>query len=342
MKHRSRRLASALIATMILLSVVPVGALAQGAPGSLLLNQSGTQVGSITVDDHRYQVYRYDNTLPYASGISVYLDGEQVTSEAEVREVLTALAQRRAAGRLGTEEIETLRTVRRQARILANVSGSTAASLNRTTSYLADLANVTVNGSTALNASRRAAPRFAEFNESARDLVPALRTTERRATAVASNATALIDVLQARRNGTETDPQRIYEQYVTTLETIDRLAEQESVSEDLSTVATLAERVASNVSAVPEVGNETAARISTASNSTARAANRSSAAFETLDSLTGFGGSLDDSRDAAESQVEQWMANWQDRRYAPRDIYGTIAAVPVVLVGAVAYTRWWR
>lgn len=327
MKPSIHRLTTVLVVGVLLLSTVPVSVAAQGTPGSLLLNQHATKVGTITVDGERYQVYRYDNTLPYASGMSVFHDGEQVTSEARARAVLTALAQRRAAAKLGTEEIETLRTVREQARIIANATGSAAAALNDTT---------------ALNVSRQPAPRFSEFNGTATDLRPSLRTTERYARAVVSNTTALIELLEKRRNGTEVDPQRLYDRYATTLSTINRLSGQSYKVDELSEVATLSDRIAANVSTSSDRGKEIAAGFEAVSSETARAANRTTAAFETLEEVAGYGTPLGEAQSFAQSQQSEWMDRWRTRQSAPMKIYGTLIGVPIALIVVGGYIRWRR
>lgn len=339
MQTETRRVVTALVVAMTLLGAVPASVTAQGTEGSLLLNQGATEVGAVTVDGERYQVYRYDNTLPYASGVSVYSDGEQVTSAARVRAVLTALAQRRAAAELGPEELETLRSVRREARVLANESGRAADALANATGYAVELQSVRVDGTTAWNATVEATPAAAELNETAGELVPALRRTERHAGWAVANTTALIDLLERKRNGSEVDPRRLYARYDATLSTLERLSDQEFDIDQLSDLAGLSRTVAANASSVPERGDEIAGRFASFADRLGRASNRTTASFEAVEDRAGFNAPLLTARTEARTQQAEWMEAWETRRYAPRDIYGTLLGVPLALVLALGYVR---
>lgn len=338
----SQRIATVLVVGMVLLSVVPVTAVAQAAPSPLLLNQDRTSVGTVSLDGERYQVYRFESSLAYASGISVYHDGAQIRSESRVRRVLSAMAQRRAVAALGQTELDTLRTVRAQARILANETGSAASFLNETVAANDDLRDVTVDGETAWNASVAAAPSFRDFHDRADDLQPALLTTEENARSVVATTTDLIRVLEARQNGTDVSTKRVWDRYDAAMDAIDRLSGQSYKIDGLTQLADLSRQVATDVETVPETGPDTADRFRRVGNETETAANRTTAAFETLDRAVGLDSTLSAVKDTARATQERWMASWRDRRYAPRDVYGTIVGVPVAIIAALGYVQYRR
>lgn len=324
---------------MTLLGTVPATVLAQEATGRLLLNEEATAMGTVTVEGQQYQVYRYENSLPYASGISVYRNGQQVTDEVQVQAVLGELARRRAADGLGQQEVETLRELRRAAMIIANESGRSAEVLANTTAYIDQLQTVQVDGSTAWEATTREAPSASALNVSATDLRPSLPRAERYAGWVASNATELITLIERRQNGTAVESQRLYDRYAATMTAVDRLAQEMNEVDGLTRVSTLAAAVSANASSVPERGEEIASRFGAIAERLRRADNRTTTAFDTVDRLTGFGSAFRTVEDAADDRRVDLMNAWASRRHAPRDIYGTLLGIPVVLGLGVGYVR---
>lgn len=325
---------------MLLVGATPMAALAQGAsdPQPVLLNQDTTHIADITVDGQQYSIYRHENVFSWASGIDIYTNGERVTSESTAEEVLTALAQRRAVQDLGAEDISQLRTTSQNASTAATNVSSMATAINETLVYVERMKTVRENGTTVYNASVEAAPQIPEFNETARELHPELRSFENDSTAYQSNATALIELLEQRENGTDVDPQRLYAQYVATLEAKNDVSDHlgyDGIDEQLSEVAGTSETIAMNVSSVPERGNETAQHFWRVHNESAVAANQTAALG--LSDIE-----FDDVQERAESLEEDWMEDWNERRNPASTVYQSIAAIVVIIAAVSGYVAWGR
>ncbi|MBB6644985.1 hypothetical protein [Halobellus ruber] len=335
-----RTLVTGLVVVTLLVGATPTVALAQGVsePQPVLLNQDTTHIADITVDGQQYSVYRQENVFPWASGIDIYTDSGRVTSESTAEAVLTELAQRRTARDLGTEDVGLLRTTSRNISAAASNVSSAATSIDETLVYLDRMRTVSENGTTVYNASVEAAPKIAEYNETAREALPELRSFGNDSAAYRSNATALADLLEQRENGTDVDPQRLYAQYTATLEAKEDASDHlgyGGINGRLSEIARTSETIATNVSSVPERGNETARRFSRVHNESTVAANRTAAL-----ALSDY--ELDEIRDRAESLEAEWMEDWNSRQKPAATVYQSIGAM-VVGIGAISgYVTWRR
>ena len=69
-----RTLTTLLVIGMVLAGSVPIP-VAAGTPQPVLLNEESEKLGTVTLEGTTYTVYRYDNLLQYASGVSVYAGG---------------------------------------------------------------------------------------------------------------------------------------------------------------------------------------------------------------------------------------------------------------------------
>lgn len=337
---KRQKLATSLVVLVLLMGATPMSALEQGAsePKPVLLDQNTTHIADITVDGQQFSVYRHKNVFSWATGIDIYTNGERVTSESTAETVLTALAQRRAIQELGTEDLGQLRTTSQNVSTTASNVSSTATAINETLVYMERMKTVRENGTTVYNASTEAAPQITEFNETAGDLYPELRSFENDSTAYRSNATALIDLLEQGENGTHVDPQRLYDQYAATLEAKNAVSDHlgyDSIAEPLGEVANTSETITMNVSSVPERGNETAQHFWQVHNESAVAANQTAAL-----GLTDY--ELDDIQSRAESLKEGWMEDWNDRRNPASTVYQSIGAIVVVIVAVGGYVAWRR
>ncbi|MFB6159682.1 MAG: hypothetical protein ABEJ61_00720 [Haloferacaceae archaeon] len=322
---------------VLLVGTVPTGALAQSGPRPVLLNQNTEHVATVTVDGQRYEVYRYDNVVSFASGIDIYANGERVTEESRAQAVVTALAQRRAVEELGRDDARRIRASARAVNATVGDVSTAAAEIDATLAYVERTKSVRANGTTVYNASVEAAPALTEFNETARATLPALRSLENDSTAYVRNATALADLLQRRRNGSDVDPQRVYDRYEATLTAKYRVSQHfgyDGTTESLAEIAALSDRIAANVSTVPERGQELSRRFATVHEASARAANRT----RTLD-LSAY--ELSGAQNRADELESAWMEQWRSRRNAASDVYKTVAAAGLLVAG-VGYVGWRR
>lgn len=332
-----RSILTVLAYAIVVTSVVSAGVAAQGTPNVLLLNQGTQQIGTVSLDGQTYQVHRYQNSLPYASGISVYANGQEITADAQVRDVLTALAQKRAVRKLGPADVTALQTAKRNVSTSAAAVSEAAAALNHTLVYRPELKTTRVDGTTVWNASIRAAPQLREFNETAREMRPKLRTFQNNSDAFTENATALVTLIEQRQNGT-VDSHRLYDQYSRTLAAKDEIAEQldfSGIGDGLAELARTSHAIAGNVSTVPEKGDEIARRFATVHNETSVAANRTRA-------LELPGSEFEETQETAENLEETWMEQWHSRRNAATEIYATVIGVPVGLGVVGSFVLWRR
>jgi hypothetical protein len=328
------------VITILLMSTIPVTALAQGVsdPQPVLMDQDTTHIADVTVDGQQYSVYRHENVFPWASGIDIYVNGERVTSESTAETVLTALAQRRAIQDFGAKDVSQLRTTSQNATTVATNVSAAAAAINETVVYINRMKTVHEDGKAVYNASVEAAPQITEFNETARELRPELRSFENDSTAYRSNATALIELLRQQQNGTNVDPQRLYAQYTATLEAKDELSDHlgfSGINEQLAQLASTSGNVVANVSSVPTRGNVTAQRFRSVINESPVAANQT-AALEIRDF------DFDTVQEQAESLKNDWTEDWNSRQNPASTVYQSMAAIVVAIAAVAGYVAWRR
>lgn len=326
------------VVVLLLVSAIPATVAAQAVPRNVLLDQETTKRASVTVDGQTYDVYRIENVVWYASGIDIYADGERVRSESTARQVLTKLARRRATEELGPEELRTLRSAKRNVSNVAPAVSTAARYIDDTLTHLEDLKTRQTDGTTAYDRSVEAAPGIEGFNQTARGLPSGLRSFNNDSSAFVENATTLINLIQQRENGTSVDPQRIYEAYVATIRASDAVDEHLGFSggiEELSEIASTSETIASNVSSVPETGNQTAQHFEAVANSSSTAANRTQ-----VIELPGF--EFEDAQERAQSLEADWMDRWNSRQNAGKDVYNTIFGLIIAIILLAGYFRWKR
>lgn len=327
-----------LIVVLLLVSAIPATVAAQAAPQNVLLDQETTKMASMTIDGQTYDVYRIENVVWYASGIDIYADGERVRSESTARQVLTKLARRRAIEELGPDDLNALRLAKQNVSDAAPAVSTAARDIDEALTHLSDLKTRQIDDTTAYNRSVEAAPGIEEFNQSARDLLPELRSFNNDSTAFVENATTLIELIHQRQNGTSVDPQRLYETYIATLRANDAVDRHVGVGggiEGLSDLATTSETIADNVTSVPQTGNRTAEHFEAVANSTGTAANRT----QTIEP-PGF--EFEQVQDRAQSLESDWMDRWNSRQNAGKDVYNTIFALVIAVIVLVGYRRWKR
>lgn len=334
------KLVTSLVVILLVVGATPMASLAQGAsaPQPVLLDQDTTHIADITVDGQQYSVYRHENVFPWASGVDIYTNGERVSSESTAESVLTALAQRRAVQNLGSEDIRQLRTTSQNASAAATNVSSTATDINETLAYLERVKTDRENGTTAYNALVEAAPKITEFNETAHETLPHLRSFENDSAAYRSNATALITLLEQRANGSDVDPQRLYDQYTETLEAkgdVSNHLEYGGIDEQFSEMASTSETIAKNVSSIPESGNETARDFRQVHNESTVTANQTEAVVPS-------DYELDEVQDRVGSLEEDWVDEWNSRQNPASTVYDSIAAIAVVIAVVGGYVTWRR
>lgn len=332
----TRKSVIALFLTILVVSTLPATVMAQQVPRAVLFDEDTRQVASVTVDGQTYEVYRIENVVWYASGVDIYADGDRVRSESTARAVLTKLARRRAIQDFGPEDVTRLRRLKRNVSDVASVVANASGSIDRTLTHLERLKTKRVDNTTAYRATLQAAPQVRTFNDTARDLLPQLRSYDRDSEAFVENATTLIRLVEQRSNGSSVDPERLYTVYLATVRANDALSNHlgfGGMNDGLSDVAGLSATIAQNVSGVPEYGNETAAHFERVETTAMAATNQT----ETIE-LLGF--DFEETQDHARSFEAELMDDWRSRQNAGTDVYYTLSGLGLLAVAAAGYFRW--
>lgn len=331
-----------LLVGFVVASAVPTGAAAQSAQPSVLLDQDATKVATVHVDNRTYDVYRYDNALPYADGLEIVTDGRTVTDAEVADRVFQALARRS-----GTkfepvpETISELERVVERSREIQNATDRALAALNRSARVRAQLANETVNGTDAWEVVTERSDALDEaYTGSFVSTPPAdslrteLRTARSAAAAVERDALAVIDLLQAREGTGETNQSALYRRYRQLYNEIGEMEGQlDRTRELMATTAKLSARGARQAADVQEVGakveREFSAVASTLNESLSRLEEAGSAVAALQDPLPPV---VSD-----EAYQQRLTEEWNHRRGARFEVLATIGEAGIfVLAGVVA------
>lgn len=332
----NRSLLVLVLVVTVVVATIPGIVLAQDISGRRLLNEKATTIATIEVDGQSYKVNRYENTLPYASGIAIYNGDERVKSEAQAKRILTALARRRAAAEIGRDEARLLKPLVSNVNDSRRAASDADAAIDRSLSFVHELKNTTVDGKSAWARTVEAAPAAAGYVDQADEVQGDLRMYHSQAAEFTHNATALIALIESDTE--PVPPRKLYSQYLTTLRTANDLAGKlggfYSLSSDLRVVANTSERIATNASSVPEVGGEIEPRFTNVTRASRTAADRLDRLPENLNREQ-----LDDAEDRVDARTEAWMADWRTRNNIAIDLYGTVFGLPIA--GALVIGLGW-
>lgn len=327
----SRAVSRVVVSCLVLLTLVsgPVAA-SQAGDGQYPLDGEGELVGEVRLDDETYQIYRYDNTLGYASGIEVFRSGERVTSREKVREALTQYAQLRtlAYNEGTTDELE---RIVEQSRELNRTAAEALSSLNATISFTGELQSDSETWTSATEAAPGLGDRFdAFFLESKADkLQGQLVTLRSTASELNRSATVSLELIRQQRNGEEINRSRLLQAYLDVIRLEDGL-QSGALTDDLAEWSEASQRIASNGRTVSEVGSSIDERFTELASTLSTARERIAEVGSELRERQAALPNVEDS----EAPIDGLMQDWERRQSAETKIYVTFAEGGIALFAA--------
>lgn len=304
----------------------------------VLLDSDRTRIGNVTVDGTPYVVYRYDNMLPYASGVEVWGPDGRVESTATAEAVVQVLAWESSVSQLSAEDIETLRTIQTASQEIESTVTPPLQALNRILELRSELQNVDV-GFTTINVWDPLVdqyPQVRAFMDTAEELRNRLQDWKSASQQTNENLETVIRSLERMENGEDVDYAKLGSQFAAAMQGLDELStESETLASELSSGADTSRQIANDVSGLTVSGVQVGDQIARPFESTASTLSQSASEIES------FSQTLEDERSElgtvkqeAEHSQEQYMSEYDTRQDATTRVYGTIggAAVLVVLV----------
>lgn len=210
---------------------------------TVLLDQGRQAIGAATIGDREYAVYRVENTLPYASGVEVYRDGELVTEEEEVdrvlsvvaaEQVLTAegyddavarasavttadaargqfekLAWGQAVDQVDQSDIEAMRETVVIARDIQQMTGSMGSAIDGILGFVGWMQETGIAGVTVWDLAVQTSPQLEPFVDNLEALRGELREWEQEAAAVTSTLPTAIESIERAQDGENVDYDRV-------------------------------------------------------------------------------------------------------------------------------------
>lgn len=329
-----------LLACLLLLNVASTGVAAQTDHRRIIFDEEVREVATVHTNDQTFVVYTYESTLPYASGVEVYRNGDRVTSRKSVDEVFQALARRKAT-KFAPEErtIERLRRVVERSRTVQRETSEALATINATLEYRAELKERTVNGSTAWEAAvERSDALDRTFaggmvgDAEVRDLRKKLLTVRESAADLEANATRAISLLEKRQQGIEINQSDLYRRYDAVYADLATMKKRvDAVRTTLSQTAEASRTAAKQARSTPEVGEEIHDRFTSVARSLAATTGPLGEAGSALTALRGKLPTV-----AADKQYQQRLTDrWQSRQSAGLKVYATLGEGFIVFAGGL-------
>lgn len=337
-----------LLGVIVLVSITPAAATPARQGPTPIVTTDYERMGQVVVSGQVYELYTYDSPLPYVGGLAIYRGGDPIRSRTAVERVVRVHARQTAVAGLRRDELETIRRLRDRGRTLAANVSAALATINATLDYTRALENTTVGNRTAWNASLAAAPGLEglvrpPYRGGTSDLA-ALRATlvevRRSATALSENATAVITMVGRQRNGTSIDKTALFRHYSAVLGALDRTTSlAEDVEPTLATTANRTDRIATNVSTVPEVGATLSTRFRALTSQLRSTAVQLSAVTTELPRGRTALGQVD--RRAA-AMRERLLHRWTSRGTVRAKVYGSIAEGLILALAGILTTIQYR
>ncbi|MFB6134173.1 MAG: hypothetical protein ABEJ55_04215 [Halanaeroarchaeum sp.] len=302
----------------------------------VLLDTSRERLGRLTVDGTPYVVYRYENVLPYASGVEVWGPNGRVESTAKARQVLRVLAWQHSVSHLSAGDIETLRDIQSASRQIESAVTPPLRALDRILQLRSQLQSVDV-GFTTINVWQPLVsqyPQVSTFMDTAEALRNRLQDWKSASQRTNENLDTVIRSLERMESGEEVDYAKLGEQFAAAMQGLDQLSrESESLANQLSTAADTSRQIATEVSGLTVSGVQVGDQIARPFESTASTLSRSASQIEsfsqTLDRERSKLGSV---KQSAEQRQDQYMSGYSTRQQAPMRVYGTIGAAAVLVL----------
>jgi len=336
------------IVVLVVLNTLPVSALQQESPpgDGVLLDSDTDLVGQVTIDDRTYEVYRYENFLPYASGIEVYVDGNRVRSNSRLDpvyerlaaiEVLEAegvenpaeraasitstataktefrrLAWRRAIDHLGSDEIDRLRAVRDSVREIDGTVSTVLGVVTDTLGLIEWMKETSVAGVSVWDAATSYAPVLVEFEPAMRDIQSELQAWQSAASTTDEALSGVLATLERVERGEDVDYAALTTQFESAANSLRQLqTKSDQAASSLADLSRTSSEIQTNVRPVPVVGAELSDHFRQLSSILGETAGR----FDSYSSaLEARRTTLDDVRTTATEKRSELVARWQSKQ----------------------------
>lgn len=367
-----------LLAILIAGSTIPVPVAAQSGPSTVPLDVESERMTNMEIDGTTYTVYRVENRLPYASGIEVYRNGQEVTDQSQIQPVISRIAAKRtlrnvdtsvspakitsrsdaekqftivawevAANELSSEDMRQLRQVSQRADQIDRTVSPWLSVINAVLNLFQQMRNTGVFGVTVWDIATTTHPQLPQFEDLLSAVQTELREWKSAAEQVSRNVDPAIRSLEKAQQGQNIDYNQVSNQLQKTAESIDRL---QTKSNELETRLSSAREesgvIAENLRS-SRVPSEFVRPISQLSNQLDNAASEVRSFSETLgESRT----QLSDIRATAQNKKQQLMGQWRSERSSLRSqwkvrqsdqtrVYGTLGGGTTGLVGLLLLGR---
>lgn len=316
---------------LLVLTVVAPSALAAEPGGyTVPLDTGHEQVGDVTVDGTTYEVYRYDNVLPYVSGYEFFGDG-RVNDGDVARRVRRAYAWKTAVNEeMKDEEIGELRDVGETARRARDVVSVPLEAANSTLRVLG-------GGSSERNPAVAAVPGLNTTETAVRAARDELLRWDDRVGNASDDVVRFAEVADELRRGNTTRHDELPRLAVDAETGLgDAVEASSTVAESLGAAANRTGSVAGRVENVTFVGDRLGPPLrsveSSMRNATVRIEAFEFSASEARDTVERV-------RNRASDEETTLSGGWHARRSAGLRLYGTVLVWVAVLLGGYGYYR---
>lgn len=327
----------AVVAVLLLLGTATV---VEATPDdhTVPLDRGFENVGSVTVDGETYEVYRYGNVLPYASGHEFFADGERVGDAEEARRVARAYGWKVAmVEEMDDTDVENLRDVGRTANRAGAVISTPLSAVETALVAVDEAKRREVATLSVWDIAVSAVPQLDGIESALRTVRDELRRWDERVGDVGEDVTRIAEEAESVRADGEAEYDELPSLFEDASEGLEDAEEiSGAVSNDLSEAADLTGRIADELEDVRRVGDDLASPFRRLSDSLE----------ETTERVGAFTESAGEARDAVEATHERSSAEetrlttgWNRRQSAALRVYGTGLAVVLVLVGGGFYMR---
>ena len=318
----------------------------------ILLDTNIEVADTVTYAGSIYHVIKYNNVLPYASGIEIFSsDGTQVTDPKIAKSVLTQTAWKEAAAQISPSDIDTLREILDTSRKIhdsvAPVASATSFVIDKV-EWLRSEACVNVpfvGKKCAWDAVKAAYPGISTFISELESLNKDLNEWKDASAKVSSTLPEVISGLEDLRAGKEMSPelqtniQESMSAFVTLKTKTDDIS---SRLTDVISILSDAESSLRSAAGTPVVGGfiSTFADYVDDLNDKVKSLREDARSFSR--SLSEQSTKLSNVMSAANKRADELYGSWNSRRNAPIMVYSTlggIIAVILAILGVLIYKR---
>lgn len=343
------------VVLVLMLSVIPLQVVGQtdtSPPEGVPLDEEITHLKTVSVDGTTYEIYQYENALPYASGLEVYANGghvteleratpalrviaaeralegagvenadDLVTEQLETGDDPTAAFQRvswrRAAEELDGSDIETLRSIRSTAARIEEDLAPVESALDRFVNFIDRMKEQEVAGTSIWDAATQASPTLQGFDVTVRGLQDELKDWTEAARTVDESVPEVTRSLERMEAGEDIDYARLSRNFEATMAGLTQLRkESDELESRFAGAASTSATIASEVEGAPVVGEDISDGFSGLSDVLDRGADRvggfSDAIAEQEAALSSVKDTAEEAQSELQSQYESELSSLQD------------------------------